>query len=115
MAMPGCGYAWVWLCLGVAMPGCDYAWVWLCLGVTMPRCVLYVFPGMELRSVLSYIGTPSQSSFQENLCVHGISEKPLVFQFSNPADLDVFGAVQVEDGPVVLPPFLTLNNLLQPE
>lgn len=84
--------------------------MWLCLA----WCGLYVFLGIEL-SVLSCVGTPSQSSFQENLRVHGISEKPLVFQFSDPADLDVFGAVQVEEGPVVLPPFLTLNNLLQPE
>jgi len=59
------------------------------------------------------IGT--HNSFQENLCVGGILENPLTFQFSDPANLDVFGAVQVEEGPMVLPPFLTLEKLLQPE
>ena len=58
-------------------------------------------------------GTYTPASFQESLCVSGISDNPLTFQFVDPADLDVFGTVQVEEGPVVLPPFLNLENLLQ--
>lgn len=67
----------------------------------------------RVYSACFFLGT--HNSFQENLRVSGISENSLTFQFSDPANLDVFGTVQVEEGPMVLPPFLTLEKLLQPE
>ncbi len=57
------------------------------------------------------------NSFREKLVVRGIGEHPLSFQFSAPSDLDVCGAAGCEftEEPIILPPFLCLERLLEPE
>ena len=47
--------------------------------------------------------------------VKGVGGQPLYFQFSDPAELQVVGQTDPQEEPIVLPPFLSLDALLQPE
>ena len=64
--------------------------------------LLFFFPGVGV-------------SFNEALMVRGVGEQPLQFQFSDPTDLEVIGADELKENPVMLPPYLTLGSILQPE
>ena len=65
--------------------------------------------------MLATAGDSNNESFRDNLLVHGVAEQPLQFQFSDPAELEVWGTIEPEEKPLALPPFLTLDSLLQPE